>query len=96
MKNITLRPADPERDFGQLAELFTVEQNEPTTEAGLRSDHEAHKERIIRLMAAENEQGELSGFNWMTRSRSNPNQAHLYLIVKPTHSGQASCKDLEL
>jgi GNAT superfamily N-acetyltransferase len=88
MKNITLRPADPERDFGQLAELFTVEQNEPTTEAGLRSDHEAHKERIIHLMAAENEQGELSGFNWMTRSRSNPNQAHLYLIVKPTHSGQ--------
>jgi len=88
MKNITLRPAELDRDFGQLAELFSVEQNEPTTEAGLRSDYEAHKERIIRLMVAEDEQGELVGFNWMTRSRSDPKQAYLYIIVKSAHSGQ--------
>jgi len=88
MKNITLRPAELDRDFGLLAELFSVEQNEPTTEAGLRSDYEAHRERIIRLMAAEDEQGELVGFNWMTRSRSDPKQAYLYVIVKQAHSGQ--------
>jgi len=88
MKTITLRPADPERDFGQFAELFTVEQNEPTTEAGLRSDHEAHRERIIRLMAVQDEQGELLGFNWMTHNRSDPKQAYLYVIVKAAHSEQ--------
>ena len=88
MKNITLRPADPERDFGQLAELFTVEQNDPTTETGLRSDHEAHRERIIRLMAVQDEQRELLGFNWMTRNQSDPKQASLYVIVKAAHSGQ--------
>ena len=88
MKTITLRPADMNRDFDPLAKLFTAEQNEPTTEAGLRSDYEAHKERIIRLMVAEDEQGELVGFNWMTRSRSDPKQAYLYVIVKQAHSGQ--------
>lgn len=88
MKTSTLRPVDPERDFGRLAELFTAEQNDPTTEAGLRSDYEAHKERIIRLMVAEDEQGELLGFNWMTRSRVDPKQAYLYVIVKPEYHGQ--------
>ena len=88
MKTTSLRPVELERDFGQLAELFTAEQNDPATESGLRSDYEAHKERIIRLMMAENEQGELVGFNWMTRSRVDPKQANLYVIVKPEHCGQ--------
>jgi RimJ/RimL family protein N-acetyltransferase/GNAT superfamily N-acetyltransferase len=87
MKTVTLRPVELDRDFGQLAELFTVEQNEPTTESSLRADYEAHKERIIRLMVAEDERGELLGFNWMTRSRTNPNEAYLYVIVKPEHRG---------
>ncbi len=82
MKTITLRPVELDRDFGQLAELFTAEQNEPTTESSLRADHEAHKERILRLMVAEDELGELLGFNWMTRSRFDPKQAYLYVIVK--------------
>jgi len=88
MKAITLRPVDLDRDFGQLAELFSAEQNEPTTEAGLRSDYEAHKERIIRLMTAQDESGQLLGFNWMTRSRFDPKQAYLYVIVKPQYRGQ--------
>jgi GNAT superfamily N-acetyltransferase len=88
MKNLTLRPVELDQDFGQLAELFSVEQNEPTTESGLRSDYEAHKERIIRLMVAEDESGALLGFNWMTRSRMDPKQAYLYVIVKPEHRGQ--------
>ena len=87
-RNFTLRRADPEQDFGQLAELFTVEQNEPITEVGLRSDYEAHNERIIRLMVAEDEQGELLGFNWMTRNRSDPKQAYFYVIVKAVQNGQ--------
>jgi RimJ/RimL family protein N-acetyltransferase len=100
MKTITLRPVDLERDLAPLAELFTAEQNEPTTESSLRADHEAHKERILRLMIAEDESGELLGFNWMTRSRTDPKQAYLYVIVKPEHRGQGGGRrlysDLEL
>lgn len=88
MKNINFRPIDLDRDFGRLAELFTAEQDEPTTEAGLRSDYEAHKERIIRLMIVEDGSGDLLGFNWMTRSRTNPKEAYLYVIVKPERRGQ--------
>lgn len=87
MKTITLRPVDLERDLGQLAELFTAEQNEPTTESSLRADYEAHKEQILRLMVAEDESGEFLGFNWMTRSRFDPKQAYLYVIVKPQYRG---------
>ena len=83
MSTVHLRPANLERDFGQLATLFTAEQDEPTTEQGLRDDYAAHKERIFRLMAAENEHGELLGFNWATISRFEASQAYFYVIVKP-------------
>jgi hypothetical protein len=69
MKNISLRPVDPERDFRQLSDLFTLEQDDPTSESGLKTDYEEHKERIIRLAVAEDEKGELLGFNWGTRNR---------------------------
>ena len=83
-----LRPVELERDFAQLAVLFTIEQDEPTTELELRADYEAHKARIIRLMVAENERGELLGFNWATRSPTEPNEANIYIIVKPEQRGQ--------
>ena len=94
MKTITLRPAELERDFGQLAALFSLEQDEPTSEPGLKVDYEAHKERIIRLMVAEDEQGELLGFNWATRSRFDANQAYFYVIVKPEQRGQGAGRRL--
>lgn len=87
MKTITLRPAGPDRDFEQLAKLFTLEQDEPTSEPALKTDYEEHKERIFRLMIAEDEQGELLGFNWATRSRFDRSQAYFYVIVKPEHRG---------
>lgn len=55
MKTIILRPVEPNRDFGQLAALFSLEQDEPTSEPGLKADYEEHKDRIIRLMVAEDE-----------------------------------------
>ncbi|MCQ3936320.1 MAG: hypothetical protein DPW18_04655 [Chloroflexi bacterium] len=94
MKTITLRPIEIERDFGQLAELFTREQNEPTTEPALREDYETHKERIIRLMAAEDEAGKLLGFNWGTRSRFDAGEAYFYVIVKPEHRRQGAGSSL--
>jgi len=61
MKIITLRPAELKRDFGQIAALLSHEQDEPTSTPALKEDYEAHKERIFRLMVAEDEQGELLG-----------------------------------
>jgi RimJ/RimL family protein N-acetyltransferase/L-amino acid N-acyltransferase YncA len=90
MKIISLRPVDLESDFGQLAALFSLEQDEPTTEPGLKKDYENHKERIIRLMVAQDEQRELIGFQWATRSRSDPTQAYFYLIVKPEKRRQGT------
>jgi hypothetical protein len=90
MKNIKLRPAELERDFGQLAALFSLEQDEPTSESGLKIDYEEHKERIIRLMVAEDEQGELLGFNWGTRNRDDKNKVYFYIIVKSEHRGQGA------
>lgn len=83
MNQIHLRPAEPERDFAQLAALFTLEQDEPTTEAALAADYEAHKARIIRLMVAEDAQGNFLGFNWATRSRFHESDAYFYVIVRP-------------
>jgi len=87
MKKIFLRPVEPERDFGQLALLFTMEQeqNEPTTEEGLKVDYKEHKDRIFCLKAAEDENGELLGFNWGTHSRFDSREAYFYVIVKQEH-----------
>ncbi len=90
MKNIILRPAELDRDFGQLAALFSLEQDEPSSEPVLKVDYEVHKERIIRLMVAEDEQGELIGFNWATRSRFDANQIYFFVIVKPERRGQGA------
>ena len=90
MKTLTLRHADPERDFGQLAALFSLEQDEPTSGPGLRADYDEHGERIIRLMVAEDEGGELLGFNWVTRSRSDYNRGYFYVIVEPENRGQGA------
>jgi RimJ/RimL family protein N-acetyltransferase/L-amino acid N-acyltransferase YncA len=98
-KMITLRPVEPGRDFSELAALFSLEQDEFTTEAALKVDYEEHKERIFRLMVAEDELGQLLGFNWATRSRFESSQAYFYVIVKPEQrrqgAGQLLYTDLE-
>lgn len=87
---IILRPVEPERDFDQIAALFTLEQDEPTTLPALKIDYEEHKARIFRLMAAENERGDLMGFSWATRSRADPDKAYIYVIVSPEQRGQGA------
>ena len=59
MKQVTLALVEPERDIAEIAALFSLEQDEPTLEPGLREDYEEHKERIFRLMVAEDEVGKL-------------------------------------
>lgn len=99
MNTINLRPAKLDRDFGELAALFTSEQNEPTTEPDLISDYKEHKDRIMRLMVAEDDQGQMMGFNWALRSRFDPKQVYFYIIVKPEQrkkgAGRRLYDDLE-
>jgi GNAT superfamily N-acetyltransferase len=94
METPTLRQAEPERDFGQLAALFALEQDKPTSEPGLKADYGEHKERIFRLMVAEDEGGELLGFNWATRSRLDYSRAYIYIIVKPEQRGHGAGRRL--
>ena len=88
MKTVTLRPARPEGDFGQIAALFSLEEDSPTTESALMADYEAHRQRIFRLMVAENDDGALLGFNWATRSKADAGEANFYVIVHPEYRQQ--------
>lgn len=90
MPILHLRPIDLDRDLGELAALFTLVQDDPTTEAELRDDYETHKERIFCLNAVEDERGELLGFNWANRDRDQADKAYLYIIVKPQQRGQGA------
>lgn len=67
-----LRPVDLERDPGELAALFTLVQDDPSTEAELKEDYDTCKECMLCLNAAEDERGELLGVNRVTRGRRLP------------------------
>ena len=79
--NTPFRDLDPEHDFAPLARLFTIEMQDPTTEPGLREDYERHKERILCLKVAASDQGEVMGFNWLTRDRNHGQRAYFYVVV---------------
>ena len=61
MRRIIIRPADPEREFGQLAAWFSLLEDETSSESGLRDYYEKNEERIFQRVAVD-EQGELLGF----------------------------------
>ncbi len=88
MKTINLRQVNVNQDFRELAELFSKEQDESTTEISLIADYKEHKDRIIRLRIAEDERGNLMGFNWAVRSRFDPKQIYFFLIVKQEYRKQ--------
>lgn len=87
MKNITLRPAEPERDFGQLAAWFSSLEDEKTTEPGLKEEYERDRERIL-LKVAEDEQRELLGFYWAKRNKVELDRLDFYLFVTSEQRGQ--------
>ena len=82
------RDLDPVNDFTPLARLFTVEMQDPTTEEGLREDYDKHKQRILCLRIATSEQGDVQGFNWLTRDRNDEQQAYCYVVVSRKHRHQ--------
>ncbi len=82
MRKINLRPVDPERDFIQLAAWFSLLEEQPSTEASLRAFYEKAKERSVQRVA-ENEDGDLLGFCWATRSPADPGRYTIDLFVAP-------------
>lgn len=94
MKTIYLRPVELNHDFGQIAALFSLEQDQPTSESDLKIDYKNHHDRIFRLTVAEDGKGELLGFNWATRSRFDVNHAYIYIIVKPEQRRQGAGRRL--
>ena len=90
MKSFHIRPAEPETDFGQIAILISSQEDEPTTESALKEDYEKDRESVIRIMSAENEQGELLGFYWAYRNKVEPGCVTFYLVVKPEQRRQGT------
>ncbi len=86
--NTPFRDLDPDNDFAPLARLFTVEMQDPTTEKGLWEDYEKHKDRILCLKVAASGQGDVQGFNWLTRDRNDDQRANLYVVVSQEHRHQ--------
>ena len=53
MTTITLRPAEPEKDFAQLAAWFTSIEDEPSTETGLKEYYQKVQERVTQRVAVD-------------------------------------------
>lgn len=87
MENFTLRPAQPELDFAQLAEWFTILEDEPNTEASLAEWHQQNQERIYQRLAVD-ARGERGGFYWASRSKVDPGLFYLSLYVPPERRRQ--------
>jgi GNAT superfamily N-acetyltransferase len=87
MKAVLLRPADPDRDFGQLAAWFSSLEVGPTSETSFREDFEKQKEWITQRIAVD-EQGELLGFYWAVRDKMAPDRIFFDLFVKPERREQ--------
>ncbi len=68
MTTIQLHPADPERDFAQIAALLTTYNDEITSEAELKQEYAQDRDRIHQ-QGAYDEHGTLMGFYWTFNSR---------------------------
>jgi mycothiol synthase len=90
MDAIHLRPSNPDRDFADIAALLSSQEDDPTAEKDLREDYEAHKDSIVRLVTAEDAQGQLLGFTWAYRDKVEPKRVSFYLVVKPEHRGRGA------
>jgi GNAT superfamily N-acetyltransferase len=82
-----MRPAEPERDFAQLAVFFTILEDWPSTEQGLNEFYERERERTLHTVA-EDEAGKLLGFYWAERDKVVLERAFCYLYVRPERRGQ--------
>jgi RimJ/RimL family protein N-acetyltransferase/L-amino acid N-acyltransferase YncA len=93
MQTIHFRPAEPDRDFAQLAAWFTSIEDEVSTESGLKEYYEKQKERTT-VCIAEDEHGERLGFYWASRDKTEPDRTTFTLFVRPDQRGQGIGRQL--
>jgi len=94
MKSIHYRPASPEKDFKEIAALISSQEDEPTTEAGVREDYKRNKGNTIRIMTGEDEKGELLGFYWAYHDKVEPERIAFVMAVKPERRGEGAGRGL--
>ena len=87
MTTITLRPAEPEKDFGVLAAWFTSIEDEPSTETGLKEYYQKVQERVT-VQVAVDEAGALAGFYWLSRHKFEAGRFDFSLFVPPERRGE--------
>ena len=80
-----LRPAEPEKDFEEIARLLSNQEYGPTNAADLREDYDKHREKAVRMVTAEGEHGDLVGFYWAYRNNVEPERVSFHLVVKLEH-----------
>jgi len=94
VSTFVLRPAEPERDFEQLAAWFSILEDETTTESELQEYYNTQRERITQKVAdavkhdAGHQRGELLGFYWAALDQLQSGQATFFLFVKSEARGQ--------
>ena len=91
MKTIILRPAESETDFAQLANWFSLLEDDPLSAQGLKEYYQKRKE-IITQRIAENEKGELLGFYWIYFNTAE--SCNIDLFVEPKLRRQGFGKQL--
>lgn len=87
MADITLRPLEPERDFGKLAEWFTILDESVATPASLTEYYERNRDRALIKVAADH-QNQPVGFYWVVLYPSGAQPAFIYLYVDIEHRNQ--------
>lgn len=78
MKNIQIRPAEPGRDFSQLAEWYSILENNVLSEQYLIDYYEKRREQIIQRVA-EGPEGELLGFYWAQHRKAELTNVDLFV-----------------
>ncbi len=86
MKTITLRPAESERDFAQLADWFSLWEDDSLSAQGLKEYFQKRREAITQRVA-ENEKGDLLGFYWIYFSTAESCTIDLFVEPKLRRQG---------
>lgn len=85
MNAFSLRPAEPERDFEQIAAWFALLEDDPLPAEKLKEYYEKRREKITPRVA-EGQGGELLGFYWFYRA--SPDLGVIDLLVRPERRRQ--------